>query len=450
MPIRTDRLKAQYQLVRDSLEGEDAIRAQGQLYVPKPDGMSVENYHHYLDRACWYGAPEATLRALVGIALRKDPVIKLPDRLEPMRLNATHENAPITNLIEETVREVTAMGRFGILVDLPASGNSVNTVPHLSTFKAESIENFETAYVDGRRVLTKVHLASDEQFDGSDVFYELSLEGGAVYTFRRFIRDQHENRVDVGEEIVPTFGGRTLNYIPFILVSHEGNKPEHVTPPLLALCRVALSHFKNSADREHAIFLTSSPTPWIAGSLPQNKVPQTLGSGALWLLPEGATCGMLEFSGAGVQAQRELMEEKVATMATLGARLVNTQINRNEQPEVAAARTRSELSLLHGVVINAQDAINWLLRIAAEWMGADPDEVQVTLSKDMIEATMDPRMIEAQMRAWQSGLLSRATVYENFQNGEIARSDRSLEEETTLIEAEGGDLSSPIIGALAG
>lgn len=32
-------------------------------------------------------------RPLVGLALRKDPVIKLPARLEPMRLNATHENA---------------------------------------------------------------------------------------------------------------------------------------------------------------------------------------------------------------------------------------------------------------------------------------------------------------------------------------------------------------------
>lgn len=447
MPIRTDRLQHQYRLIRDCLEGEDAIRDQGKLYVPSPDGMSATNYRHYLDRGCWYGAPQATLRALTGIALRKAPVIRLPARLEPMRLNATHENAPLTILIEEMVREVTSMGRFGVLLDFPPAGNSVNTVPHIATFRAESIESFDTAYVDGRRVLTKVHLASDEKYDNSDVYYELSLEGGAVYTFKRFIRDEHKNRVDVGEEVVPTVNGRTLNYIPFAMISPEGRKPEHVTPPMLALCRAALSHFKNSCDREHAIWLTSSPTPVVAGSIPANKVPTTLGSGNLWLLPEGATAFLLEFSGAGVAAQRELMEEKVATMATLGARLVNVSINRNEAPEVAASRTRSELSLLHDVIVNCEEAVNWLLRIAAEWVGGSADEVNVTLSKDLIEATMDPRMIEAQMRAWQAGLLSRSTVYENFQQGEIARADRTYEEEKEMIEDEGGDLSSPIIGA---
>lgn len=54
-------------------------------------------------------------RPLVGLALRKDPVIKLPARLEPMRLNATHENASMHVLIDNMVREVTPMGSFGIL-----------------------------------------------------------------------------------------------------------------------------------------------------------------------------------------------------------------------------------------------------------------------------------------------------------------------------------------------
>jgi hypothetical protein len=113
-----DRLQGQYHLIRDCLDGEDAVKDQGQLYVPKPDGMSVQNYTHYLDRACFYGAPEMTLRALVGLALRKDAVIKLPPRLEPMRLNATYENAPMQVLVENMVREVATMGRFGILLDL--------------------------------------------------------------------------------------------------------------------------------------------------------------------------------------------------------------------------------------------------------------------------------------------------------------------------------------------
>jgi hypothetical protein len=55
-------------------------------------------------------------RPLVGLAFRKDPVIKLPARLEPMRLNATHENASMHVLIDNMVREVMSMGRYGLIL----------------------------------------------------------------------------------------------------------------------------------------------------------------------------------------------------------------------------------------------------------------------------------------------------------------------------------------------
>ena len=440
---RWDRLQHQYHLIRDCLDGEDAIKGQGQLYVPKPDGMTATNYTHYLDRGCFYGAPEMTLRALVGLALRKEPVITLPERLEPMRLNATHDNAPMGILIEDAVREVMSMGRFGLLLDFPATGNSVNTVPHFATFEAETIEEFETAYVDGRKVLTRVHLVSDETQEGADVTYELILDD-SIYKFRRFVRGQNKARIDVGEETIPTVNGQALNFIPFIMVSHEGLRPDDVTPPFLALCQVALSHFKNSCDREHAIYLTASPTPWVAGSISADRVPAQIGSGSIWVLPEGTEVGMLEFQGAGVAAQKALMDEKVDTMATLGARMLSVTMNRNETIDTATQRTRSELALLHGVVVSVEAAINRLLRVAAEWMRDDTDKASVSLNRDFIEVAMEPKMIEAQMKLWQSGGISRATLFENLQKGEIARADRSWEDEKDMIEEEGGDLSAPI------
>ena len=239
-------------------------------------------------------------------------------------------------LIEDMVREVMSLGRFGILLDFPADHTTANTVPHISTFKAETIEDYETSFVDGRKMLTRVHLASDESFENADVTYELILED-TIYKFRRFIRDEHKERVDLGDEIIPTVNGRALPFIPFLMVSHEGLRPDHVTPPFLSLCQVALSHFKNSCDREHAIFLTASPTPWVAGSIPANKVPMQIDAGAIWTLPEGAEVGMFEFQGHGVAAQKELMEEKVDTMATLGARMLSVTMNRNKTIDTAHA-----------------------------------------------------------------------------------------------------------------
>lgn len=435
---RWDRLQSQYHLIRDCLDGEDAVKDQGQTYIPKPDGLSATEYSSYVARGVFYGAPEATLRALVGLALRKDPVIKLPDRLEPMRLMATHDNAPLSVLIEDCVREVLCMGRFGMLLDFPPGGATVNTVPHISTFVAESIEEYDTTYMDGRRVLSRVVLASDEE---DEVRYELVLED-TIYKFRRFVFDAHKRREYVGDEIIPTVNGQALNFIPFVMVSPEGLRFEDVTPPFLALCKVAISHLVNSCDRERAIFLTASPTPWISGNLPADKVPTSIGSGALWNLPEGCQVGMLEFKGAGVGAQKELMAEKIDAMASLGARMLSIGQVRNETIETATQRTRSELSLLHGAVTNTEHAISRLLRIAAEWMGADVNDVSLTMSRDFIEVAMDPKMLEAQMKLWQAGAMSFQTLYENLQRGEVARADRPYDIEKDFIDEEGGGLGA--------
>ncbi|WP_198403487.1 hypothetical protein [Celeribacter ethanolicus] len=166
--VRYDERAYEYQLIRDAIAGERAVKAQGQLYTKKSDGMTSANYEHYLERGSFYGAPEMTLRALVGLALRKDPVIALPERLEPMRLNATHEKAPLSVLIEDTVREVMALGRYGLLLEFPREGNGALTTPYFSTWRAEEITDWDTAYVNGRKELTRVVLASDEKFDGSD------------------------------------------------------------------------------------------------------------------------------------------------------------------------------------------------------------------------------------------------------------------------------------------
>lgn len=440
---RWDRLQHQYRTIRDCLEGSDAVKDQGQLYVPKPSAMPPQDYPAYLQRGHFTGAPQMTLRALTGLALRKDPVVKLPSRLEPWRLAAGHDNAPMSILIEQVTREVLAMGRHGLLLDFPTEGNTSLTLPHISTFRAEDIESYSTAYVGGKKVLTNVVLSTDEDFDGRDVKYELSLDAG-VYQFQRFYRDQDKTRVDYGETVIPMVNGRNLNFIPFWMVSHEGLQPEDVTPPFYSLCLAALAHLAMSCDKRHALHQTAAPTPYVIGSIAADKVPTAIGAGALWVLPEGSECGLLEFTGAGVGSMKEEMDALENDMISAGARMLSTTVNRNETHETASQRTRSELSLLHGAVVNVEAALNQIVRTAAEWVGANPDEASVTLSRDFIEASMTPQMIDAQMKLYLSGVISRATLHENLQRGEVMRADVSWEDEKDRIEEDGGDVSAII------
>lgn len=445
---RFDQRNAQYKRIRACLEGEDEIKNAGQLYVPKPDGMTTQNYTHYIDRGAYYAAPEMTLRALTGLLLRKDPVVKLSARLEPMRLRATNDGAPLSVMIDDIAREVLSMGKMGLLLDFPPTGNDANTTPYFSTFVAEAIEQVDTAYINGQLEIVRVVLSSDEKHQGADVSFELCLED-TIYKMRRFYSNENKTRVDIGEEIIPTVNGKALNYIPFMIVSHETLRPIDVKPPMNDLCVLSLSHFKNSCDYEHALYLTGSPTPWLAGSITEDKVPSAIGAGTVWNLPEGTEVGMLEFTGAGVSAMKANMDSKLDHMATLGARMLSVTVNRNETIDTAQHRTRSELALLHGASVMIEAALNHMLGRAADWVGSASDEVAVTLSRDFIETSLDPKMIEQQYKLWMSGMISRATFWANLQQGEIAPASRTWDEERDLVEDEGGDLSPPVARVVA-
>jgi hypothetical protein len=66
-------------------------------------------------------------------------------------------------------------------------------------------------------------------------------------------------------------------------------------------------------------------------------------------------------------------------------------------------------------------------------------------SRDFIEVMLDGKQLEGILKLWQAGAISRQTLYENLQAGEIASSSRTFDEEIMLIEEEGGDISPPLM-----
>ena len=81
-PEVTDRLAA-WQLVQDCLYGEEAVKAAGDVYLPRPNAAdkSRENrarYDAYLQRAAFYNVAQRTHAGLVGQFYQKPPVLELP------------------------------------------------------------------------------------------------------------------------------------------------------------------------------------------------------------------------------------------------------------------------------------------------------------------------------------------------------------------------------------
>jgi hypothetical protein len=432
--------------IRSAIRGQDRIHQEGQMHLPKPEGMTTDGYHAYVKRASFYGVAERTLRGMVGATTRTPPILTLPPRLEPMRDAATFEGNSFDVLLEETMAEVLSIGRIALVLDYPQAGATPGSAPFISTFHAENILDWREQLVDGRQRLTmiRLHENNEDLDDGVEQHLVLSLE--PAYTVKRFHVTTRRtgagsitDEVQVDDDLVPQINGSPLWEIPVAIVSPYNLKADTEKPPFLDLVNVNLAHYRNSADYEHALFLTSQPTPWVAGAINEKNKPTQIGSGAFWVLPEGATCGVLEIQGAGIASIKAAMDDKVAQMATLGARMVHDGKGRNETTDTAKLRTRSEMSLLFSSVNMVEAALLKLLRIAADWtQPGTGDQVVLKLHRDFVTAQMDATTLTALIKAWQSGALSHDSLLLNLKRGEMVDPNRSLEEELALIEEEGG------------
>ena len=118
--------------IRSAIRGQDRIHQEGQMHLPKPEGMTTDGYAAYVRRASFYGVAERTLRGMVGAVTRNAPILTLPPRIASMKDMATFEGNSFDVLLEETMAEVLSVGRIALLLDYPRSGATPTSAPFIS------------------------------------------------------------------------------------------------------------------------------------------------------------------------------------------------------------------------------------------------------------------------------------------------------------------------------
>lgn len=429
--------KTQWAKIRTVIEGEDAVKLAGATYLPQPSGQDLTMYTAYKERATFYPAVGRTLLGLTGLVFRNQPTIALPDRMLPIADNMTVDGYPAAVLLTDMVTELLSVGRYGILVDYPAE-SSTTALPCFATYKAENIINWQHTIVNGRRTLSRLVLedeGDDDSINEIEQYLELLLLDG-VYTVNRYQRSTSGGADVLLDSRAPRVAGRTLSAIPFVGVTPYSLTVVPPKPPALDLVNVNLGHWRNSADYEHALFLTAQPTPYVCADIVEADKPRAIGSSVVWYLPQGASVGMLEFTGAGLSAQRQALLDKEARLAALGARMIKDSAPAAETAETAKLRARGENSLLMSTISMVEAGLTAALGIVADWVGASRDDIKVTLNRDLVDASLSAQELTALVAAWQSGAISHETLHENLQRGEIMPVTRSFDDEKEAIAAE--------------
>lgn len=466
-----------YELIRDCVAGQRAIKKKSTKYLPDPDETEpdeaerVARYKSYLMRSVFYGVTGRTLRGLVGLVMDKDPAIELPDLLAPVKEDATGSGTSLDQQAQATLSDVVALGRAGLLTDYPrtaapttrADALAGNIRPTIIRYKPEQVINWRTRTV-GAKVLLALVVIREAYVIEDDGFAEtpgtqyrvLRLSPEGIYTVE-IHRDIEGPGLALFETYVPSDGkGLPLREIPFTFVGAEDNDPDVDRPPLLDIAELNVAHYRNSADYEESAFVVGQPTPVLAG-LTKQWVDEALkgrvrfGSRAAIPLPVGGSAELLQAEPNTIAF--EAMTHKEQQMIALGAKLIENTGTQQTATEATIDSVMDNSVLgtcARNVSMAYRKALNWAWLYMTGEVVDDPEVIDYELSTDFAARNLTAQDRQQIVQAWVQNAITWEEMRWNLKRTGIAYEDDEVAKEQIDQQREqNAEFEATAAGALA-
>lgn len=485
--------------MRDLYKGERHVKSKGEKYLPatksmKLDGMgstgSVPNlgqevYNAYRIRALLPDYVKEGVEAFIGMLHHKPPTIELPAALEPLREAATMYGEPLEVLLRRINEEQLVTGRLGLLADLPKDPDPTNPLPYIALYIAEAGRNWDDSAIDkGEADLNLVVL--DESGYRRDGFDWVQITKYRVLDLFRAGDDEEARRLTApvyrsgafevagggsptyveSDMTTPMIRGVTLDEIPFVFVNSKDITTAPDEPPLLGLARLALAIYRGEADYRQNLFQQGQDTLVITGDRKKTLAeglpgevggintlgdaePLRTGAGSLIELETGGTAEYIGVNSQGLAEQRSSLENDRKRADAKSGSLATDSASTQESGEAKKTRIAAQTASLRQIALSGAAGLEWLLKTAARWMGADPEQVKVTPNLEFGQLKLVPKDIVDAMTARGMGApLSLESIHALAVDTGLTKLDFKTEKEQ--VDEERAEEVPPATGTGAG
>jgi hypothetical protein len=458
-----------WQKLRDCYKGEAWIKAvdtgdstKARCYLPATPGQLIDgmlthqdgykNYLAYKKRARFPNYVKRAVEQMVGAMHSQAAVIELPPAMEPLRTLASTSGESLSLLLRRINAEQLTVGRVGLMSDMP-KGKTLESMPAIALYSAETITNWN----DGQRgnpviqslnlvVLNETEKVMNANFEWVEVIkYRVLVIGDVtaaepmgVYRQGVFL---DANGFDENGLMEPKLRGKTLNKIPFVFINATDLVPCPQMPPMDELADLCLTIYRGEADYRQGLFAQSQDTLVVPGGDPETTY--RIGYGAT-ICPPLDAANPTEFIGtnsAGLPEQRQALENDRNEAKEIAGQMLDTSSRQKESGEALKVRVAAQTVTLKQIALTGGEGLQSMLRIIAEWMGADPAKVNVFPNTEFVEAGMTPAEFLDLQSAREKGLpLSDESVHDLLVENEftdkkfVAEMAKVMEEKKAKME----------------
>ena len=446
-----------WKLMRDCYRGQRVIKHEGTIYLPATSSMIADGqgkgaeqpgqkaYDAYRKRARFPNFTREAIQMAIGMMHSQPPEIKLPKALEKI-ISSRGESLPI--LLRRINLEQLLMGRIGCMVDLPTNPAPGEDMPYLTTYATERLINWDDGTTDQLvpQNLNMVVLNESENERRNVFQWELETkyrvmiigdddrnEERGVYRQGVF-RDEGYNESQL---VTPSWRGRTLEKIPFVIINSADLVSSPDDPPLLDLGNLCIQIYQGEADYRQNLFMQGQDTFVTVGGGFDEDEKVRIGSGAHIDLPMGGKAEYVGVNGNGLSEQRESLGRLEARAGSMGAQTLDSTSRERESGDSLRIRVAARTADMNQIVDTGAAGLEHALRIAAEWIGEDPDEVEIKPNKEFGEMPLTGQtMVEMATARAQGFPISAKTLHD------VARKRRvttlTFEEEVAQAKIEDG------------
>ena len=444
-----------WELTRDCVAGESAIRGKIVTYLPPPPGMATtseflatgkrtvnDRYHFYASFADFPEIVSPTLNGIQGLIHEKPPEFILPASMEYLREAATPDGESLEELWERITQEILVTGRIVLL------GEVVNDRLLLCPYPTESLINWrlDPIILGGRSslvVLREVNLVQD----GSDEFKHAELVTYRVlrmiegaYTVQIYVKDSEGKLTIVASEegepfITPILFGRVFDRIPIMVLNALNTGFEYGSIPMLPMAKRARTIFRKSADYNRSLYIKGDPQCIIFG-IDKDDAPTEIGGGAVWVFDNAeANAKYLDIDGQGIPLMRQSINDEFDRFADEIGMLFEGVTSGYESGEALRRRQAMRQVTVKSLVINAAEGLEAALRMLGRFMNVEPGDIRVNPNLDFTEAPILGQELREFITAKKMGVpISNKTLHELLRRRQIT--SLTFEEEMELLNNE--------------
>jgi hypothetical protein len=447
----------EWELVRDTMKGEKAVKRAGKKYLPKAAGKSREEYAAYMSRVKFKSFVRRTADGLHGEIFKKPPLITGDESelFKELIQNVNLEGDSLEQFAADCCWDCMQTNWGGILVDYTKSAamnkleaESSGGRAYMKWYKAENVINWDYDTKRGAPRLSLVVLCEYENIADDEfshvyvpIYRVLKLvEGAYVQEVYKLV----DGKYVLTEQPPMIMGGNVITEIPFFPC--PAKVPEDSM--LLDLANENISYYQLEADYRDYLHWGSLVTGIITNWQPPESMKKKDGSykelpvgGSSFLVlnsgnDKAPDAKFLETTGSAAQQHITAMEESKSNMGVLGAHILTREQRGVETADAARIHRHGEHAVLSAFANAMSEQLSPAVCFMAKWQGIET-EFKISLNTDYDFTKISEQFMSMIVNGRNTGDLPRSAVFEMWKKQGVLNEDMTIEEYLDELRKDG-------------